>query len=169
MSIIKPQILAHEVDEILSILKSITENEDSSTLMNYPTLIGSRAAKWHIPSFREPNDWDLVATPSQSILFINKIVPNASFRDIKLIHYPSAGLKIVGNCTELNTADNTINFDIELVSNKFDLRKMKSNEFEGSKKATPDIIENDMVIDDEDTEAIGIVFLKKFKIFFFLY
>src|SRR3954469_17086499 len=117
-------ILAHKVNKILSILKNINESED---LIDYPVLIGSRAAKWHVPSFREPNDWDLIATPSQSTLFINKVMTNATFKDIKLIHYPGAGLKIIGDCTELHTGRNSINFDIELVSDKVDFRKMKSN------------------------------------------
>src|SRR3954452_23017728 len=99
----KSIILAREVDNILSILKNIIENEDDSPLIDYPVLIGSRAAKWHALYFREPNDWDLVATPSQSILFINKVMLHATFKDIQLIHYPFAGLKIIGNCIELNT------------------------------------------------------------------
>ena len=61
---IKPQTLAHDADKISSILKKIIKNndEDSTPLIDYPVLIGSRAAKWHIPSFREPNDWNLMAT-----------------------------------------------------------------------------------------------------------
>src|SRR3954467_8797535 len=95
-------ILANKVGKILSILKNINESED---LIDYPVLIGSRAAKWHVPSFREPNDWDLVATSSQSASFINKVISNAAFKDIKLIHYPGVGLKIVGICVELLTYD----------------------------------------------------------------
>src|SRR3954451_18635232 len=101
MAIIKPQILANKASKILSILKNIVKNEGSNSLIDYPVLIGSRAAKWHVLSFCEPNDWNLVATPSQSTLFINKVMPNANFKDIKLIHYPGAGLKIVGTCIEL--------------------------------------------------------------------
>src|SRR3954469_2161892 len=132
MSTIKPQILSHKVNNILSILKNIISSESGNPLIDYPVLIGSRAAKWHVPSFREPNDWDLVATPSQSTLFINKVMPNANFKDIKLIHYPGAGLKIVGTCIELPRGNsyymdgNSTCFDIELISDKIDLRKMKS-------------------------------------------
>src|SRR4051812_26336729 len=139
MTDIAPHILAHESSKILSILKNIIENEGSNPLISYPVLIGSRAAKWHVPSFREPNDWDLVATSSQSASFINKVISNAAFKDIKLIHYPGVGLKIVGNCVELLTYDadvsvtnsdqnleNSIGFDIELVSDKVNLRKIKS-------------------------------------------
>jgi hypothetical protein len=124
---IKPQILAHKVNNVLSILKNIIKSEGGNILIDYPVLIGSRAAKWYVPSFREPNDWDLVATPLQSTSFINKVIPNVTFKDIKLIHYPGAGLKIIGDCTELYTNKNPINFDIELVSNKVDFRKMKSD------------------------------------------
>src|SRR4051794_14414830 len=123
----KSIILAREVDNILSILKNIIENEGDSPLIDYPVLIGSRAAKWHALYFREPNDWDLVATLSQSTSFIDKLRFNASFKYIILIYFPGAGLKIVGDCIEMHT-DNSISFDIELVSNKIDLRKMKSNE-----------------------------------------
>src|SRR3954449_2419326 len=106
MSNIKPQTLASASCNILTILKNITEIEGNDSLIDYPVLIGSRAAKWHVPSFREPNDWDLVATPSQSTLFINKVMPNATFKDIKLIHYPGAGLKIVAaDCIELHTGN----------------------------------------------------------------
>jgi hypothetical protein len=155
MTDIKPQILAQNSDKILSILKDIIEHESSSLLIDdYPVLIGSRAAKWHVPSFREPKDWDLLATPLQSTLFINKVMPNATFKDIKLIYYPGAGLRIVGSCIELytdhtdhtgdtddtddddNANDIATYFDIELVSDKMDLGKMKSNE---AKKADEDV------------------------------
>jgi hypothetical protein len=59
-----PQILADKCKKILTILNNIAKNEDNTPLIGYPVLIGSHAAKWHISSFREPNDWDLVATPS---------------------------------------------------------------------------------------------------------
>src|SRR3954471_736071 len=106
MTGIKPKILAHQVDEILSILENIIEEEDSS-LIDYPILIGSHAAKWHVPSFREPNDWDLVATASQSILFIHNIITIAYINYIKLIHYSGVGLKITGKCDD----ENNINFE----------------------------------------------------------
>ncbi|CAG8716374.1 19426_t:CDS:2 [Rhizophagus irregularis] len=93
-----------------------------------PVLIGSRAAKWHVSSFREPNDWDLIATPLQTTLFINKVKESrAIFNNINLIHYPGGGLKLVGECIELSTSEKPISFDIELVSDKVDLRNMKSN------------------------------------------
>src|SRR2546421_7780798 len=107
MTDITPQIIAHEANKILSILKNIIENEGNSSLIDYPVLIGSRAAKWHVPSFREPNDWDLVATLSQSTSFINKVMSNATFKDIKLIHYPGVGLKIVGSCVEDDSINNS--------------------------------------------------------------
>jgi len=89
---VRPQILAQNVNKILSILKNI-KNENNIPPVDFPVLIGSRAAKWHIPAFREPKDWDLVATPLQSTLFINKVMSNATFKDIKLIHYSGGGLK----------------------------------------------------------------------------
>src|SRR3954447_1044849 len=144
-------ILANKVSKILFILKNIGESED---LIDCPVLIGSRAAKWHVPSFREPNDWDLIATPSQSILFINKAMTNATFKDIKLIHYPGAGLKIIGCCIELNTGNtdgSSINFDIEVVSDKVDLRKMKLNKAEENNKDNLDNVENDMDTNDQQT------------------
>src|SRR6266487_1666923 len=127
---IKPQILAHDARKILSILKKIIKNdEDNTPLIDYPVLIGSRAVKWHVPSFREPNDWDLVATISQSISFISKVKSSAAIKDIKLIYYPGGGLKIIGECTEPSSTDRkSIIFDIELISDKVDLRKMKPNE-----------------------------------------
>src|SRR5438045_2724160 len=107
MHSLKPQILAHKANNILSILINIIGSEGGNSLIDYPVLIGSRAAKWHVPSFREPNNWNLVATPSQSALFINKVMPNATFKDIKLIHYPDTGLKIIGDCI---TDGDSINF-----------------------------------------------------------
>src|SRR3954447_2655985 len=105
MSNIKPQTLASASCNILTILKNITEIEGNDSLIDHPVLIGSRAAKWHVPSFREPNDWDLVATSSQSISFINQVMFHAILKDIKLMYYPDVGLKIVGNCIELLTDD----------------------------------------------------------------
>src|SRR2546421_6276455 len=89
----------------LSTLKNIVKNEGNPLVtvdeynfstIGYPVLIGSHAAKWHIPSFREPNDWDLVATASQSILFIDEVMTYTTFKNIKLIHYLGVGLKIIG-------------------------------------------------------------------------
>ncbi|CAB4376543.1 unnamed protein product [Rhizophagus irregularis] len=123
-----PQILADNYKKILTILNNIIKNEDNNPLIDYPVLIGSRAAKWHIFSFREPNDWDLMATPLQTTLFINKIKEsNATFKNIKLIYYPGGGLKLAGEYIDQYTADKKlISFDIELVSEKVDLRNMKS-------------------------------------------
>ncbi|CAG8632789.1 21175_t:CDS:2 [Rhizophagus irregularis] len=123
-----PQILADNYKKILIILNNIIKNEDNNSLIDYPVLIGSRAAKWHIISFREPNDWDLMATPLQTTLFINKVKEsNATFKYIKLIYYPGGGLKLAGKYIDQYTADKKlISFDIELVSEKVDLRNMKS-------------------------------------------
>src|ERR1700751_4030743 len=100
----KPKLnLALNKFQTLIILKNIIKDEghphitsetDFSTL-GYPVLIGSRAAKWHIPSFREPNDWDFIATASQSILFINMVTIT---KEINLSHYTGVGLKINGEC-----------------------------------------------------------------------
>ncbi|CAB4489861.1 unnamed protein product [Rhizophagus irregularis] len=123
-----PQILADNYKKILIILNNIIKNEDNNSLIDYPVLIGSHAAKWHIISFREPNDWDLMATPLQTTLFINKVKEsNATFKYIKLIYYPGGGLKLAGKYIDQYTADKKlISFDIELVSEKVDLRNMKS-------------------------------------------
>jgi hypothetical protein len=120
----KSRTLVHGANKILTILKNINENDEN--IIDYPVLIGSRAAKWHIPSFRDTNDWDLVATISQSISFIEKVNTNATFENIKLVHYPGGGLKMLGNF--IPNKKNSIIFDIEIVSDKVDLRKMKQNE-----------------------------------------
>ncbi|CAB4416274.1 unnamed protein product [Rhizophagus irregularis] len=88
-----PQILADKCKKILTILNNIAKNEDNTPLIDYPVLIGSHAAKWHISSFQ-------------------------------LIHYPGGGLKLVGEYID-STDEKSISFDIELVSEKVDLRNMK--------------------------------------------
>src|SRR2546423_7652954 len=116
-----PQTLADDKVQILSILKNIVKDEGNPTVvesepnfstLGYPVLIGSRAAKWHIPSFREPNDWDFIATASQSILFINMVTIT---KEINLTHYTGVGLKINGKCefVESSTDKDSINFEIE--------------------------------------------------------
>ncbi|CAB4395821.1 unnamed protein product [Rhizophagus irregularis] len=69
-----------------------------------------------------------MATPLQTTLFINKVKEsNATFKYIKLIYYPGGGLKLAGKYIDQYTADKKlISFDIELVSEKVDLRNMKS-------------------------------------------
>ncbi|PKY16222.1 hypothetical protein RhiirB3_467209 [Rhizophagus irregularis] len=128
----KPRILARDnAKTILTILKKIIENdEDSTSIIDYPVLIGSCAAKWHIPSFRDINDWDLIATISQSISIINEIKTSKTFKYIKLVYYPGGGLKIIGEFIDryISKDESSIIFDIELVSDKFNLKKMKSNE-----------------------------------------
>src|ERR1043165_875546 len=127
----EPQILAQDFDKISSILEDITKIEGNEYVtFNHPVLIGSRAAKWHDPLFREPKDWNLVATASQSIILLNDIRSNnINLKDIKLVHYFGAGLKIIGECVESQT-DETCNFEVEIASNKVNLREIKSNEFE---------------------------------------
>ncbi|GES76290.1 hypothetical protein GLOIN_2v1486458 [Rhizophagus clarus] len=124
--IFKPIILSSEANQILSILKDIAkDDEDNNTsLTNYPVLIGSGAAKWHISSFREPNDLDLIATPLQTISFINGINKYAIFKEIKLVYYPEGGLKIIAESQHVDGRKSII-FDIELISDKVDLCKMK--------------------------------------------
>src|SRR5207249_771818 len=107
---------------------------------------GSHVAKWHIPSFHEPNDWDLVATASQSILFIDKIMTNAMFKDIKLIYYLGTGLKIIGKCAESRAGENSIKFEVEVISDKVDLRKMRLNESVNNKNKN---VKDSMDIDDK--------------------
>src|SRR5436190_12401423 len=123
MTIIKPQTLANDEAQTLAILINIIEDEGNPLVVNfpavgYPVLIGSRAAKWHIPSFREPNDWDFIATVTQTVLFINEIM----IKEMKLIHYSGIGLKLIGECIESSTNKNSINFEVELVSDKVDFR-----------------------------------------------
>ena len=90
MAIIKPQTLANDEAQILSILINIVKDEGNPFVVNYPTvgpvLIGSRAAKWHIPSFREPNDWDFIATVTQTILFINEIMILKKMKLMNFLH-----------------------------------------------------------------------------------
>ncbi|CAB4433698.1 unnamed protein product [Rhizophagus irregularis] len=112
-----PQILAENYKKTLTILNNITKNEDNTPLIDYPVLIGSRAVKWHISSFREPNDWDMVATPSQTTLFINKVKESgATFKNIKLIHYPGGGLKLVGDDEDESDEDDNISEDNSEIS-----------------------------------------------------
>jgi hypothetical protein len=51
-----PQILAYNYKKVSTILNNITKNENNTPLIGYPVLIGSRAAKWHASSLREPDD-----------------------------------------------------------------------------------------------------------------
>ncbi|CAB4489864.1 unnamed protein product [Rhizophagus irregularis] len=155
---IKPQILADNYKEILIILNNIIKNEGNIPLIDYPVLIGSRAAKWHIYSFREPNDWDLMATPLQTTLFINKVKEyNATFKYIKLIYYPGGGLILAGEYIDKYTADKKlISFYIELVSEKVDFRNMKSI-FEGNS-------EDNMKVDDmQDDDEINKIEFERFN------
>src|SRR5947209_7327092 len=100
MAIIKPQTLANNEAQTLSILINIIKDESNPLVVNYPTvsypvLISSRAAKWHIPSFCD-NDWDFIATVMQTVLFINEIM----IKKMKLIYYSGIGLKLIGECIE---------------------------------------------------------------------
>ncbi|CAB4446961.1 unnamed protein product [Rhizophagus irregularis] len=151
----KSYILASNDNDILHILEVINKDEnDRTSLIDHPVLIGSRAAKWHIPFFRDPNDWDLIATISQSISFINIVIKsNAIFKYIKLIYYPGSGLKIVGKCIESfsftgRNHGNPILFNIELVSDKVDFRKMNPN------KKIDDLYDTDDDDDDDDDGSI---------------
>ncbi|RGB23513.1 hypothetical protein C1646_677060 [Rhizophagus diaphanus] len=147
-----PQILAVNYKKILTILNNITKNEDNTPLIDYPVLIGSRAVKWHISSFREPNDWDMVATPLQTTLFINKVKESgATFKNIKLIHYPGGGLKLVGEYIDQLTDKKLISFDIELVSEKVDLRNMKANMNLNKKESDKDESDEDDNISENNS------------------
>lgn len=154
----KSYTLASNADDVLYILKVIKEDEkDSTSLIDHPVLIGSRAAKWHISFFRDPNDWDLLATISQSIQFINMLKSNSIFKYIKLIYYSGNGLKIVGKCIESSSFNgknhenngNLILFNIELISDKVDFRKMKPNK---KTNYSYDGDENDGDLEDYDDD-----------------
>jgi hypothetical protein len=128
MSNVEPLTLAYNEDNILSILEYIVKyeknppvvvSEPNFSTIGYPVLIGSRAAKWYIPSFREPNDWDFIATASQSILLIKKI----KTKSIKLIYYSDIGLKLIGKCIEQN--QDLVDFEVELASDKVNFKKVK--------------------------------------------
>ncbi|CAB4441119.1 unnamed protein product [Rhizophagus irregularis] len=96
----KPRILARDnAKTILTILKKIIENDEDTTI-------------------------------SQSISIINEIKTSKTFKYIKLVYYPGGGLKIIGEFIDryISKDENSIIFDIELVSDKFNLKKMKSNE-----------------------------------------
>ncbi|RIA96677.1 hypothetical protein C1645_815101 [Glomus cerebriforme] len=165
---IKSQILATNANKILSILNNIIKNDNDSTpLISYPVLIGSHAAKWHFPSFRDTNDWDLVATPLQSASFVNKVMTNATFKNINLIYYPGGGLKIIGECIEPSTDEKSTNFDIELVSDKVDLRKMKSlNKKESDDNDVDNIydVDNGIDIDDDNSNDISKIEFERFNV-----
>ena len=123
MAQVKSNTLALNEIQTLTILRNIIKDEGNPPItsepdfftVGYPVLIGSRAAKLHIPSFREPNDWDFIATASQSILFINMVTIT---KEINLTHYTGVGLKINGECEfiDSSTDKDSINFEIELVS-----------------------------------------------------
>jgi hypothetical protein len=147
----KPQILSKEYEKILNILNNIIKNENNTPLIDYPVLIGSQAAKWHVSFFREPNDWDLVATPLQATLFINKVQESTSANtNIQLIHYPKVGLKLIGTYTEKITDGKTIHFDIELVSDKVDLRNTEYN----VNNSEDNMCDNNMQVDDQVNENV---------------
>ncbi|CAB5395338.1 unnamed protein product [Rhizophagus irregularis] len=139
----KSYILATNANDVLYALKIINNDEkDSTSLIDHPVLIGSRAAKWHIPLFRDPNDWDLMATIPQSISFINIIQFNAIFKYIKLIYYPGSGLKIVGKYD--------LHYDVDDDDDDYDIEKENYNDeydsYEYSSKES----------DDEDNILIAI-------------
>ena len=50
------------------------------------------------------------------------------FKNIKLIHYPGGGLKLIGEYIDESTVKKLISFDIELVSDKLNLRKIRLND-----------------------------------------
>jgi hypothetical protein len=149
---IKLKILAKDCKKVLNILNNIIKDEDNAPFIDYPVLIGSQAAKWHIPPFREPNDWDLIATPSQTTLFIKQVKESsATFNSIKLIYYPGGGLKLIGMYNvEQFTDGKPISFDIELVSNKVDLRNMKSTNKKENDENSENESDEDVNNSDED-------------------
>ena len=49
----RPRVLACKVNKILSVLENVIKDEGKNPRIDsYPVLIGSTAARWHIPSFR---------------------------------------------------------------------------------------------------------------------
>lgn len=148
----KSRTLAYDNIKILSILNNIVKDEGNQLVepdfSGYPVLIGSRAAKWHVPSFREPNNWDFIATVSQSILLINKFMNK---KNMKLIYYSDVGLKIIGRCVEPYENEKYIGFEIELASDKVNFRKMKLMEVTNDMGInSKDNVDDDRSIEDEN-------------------
>ncbi|CAG8648042.1 7206_t:CDS:2 [Acaulospora morrowiae] len=108
-----PKLLTSNIDEALEILKDWKDLE-SNLDDNLPILIGSRAAKYHLPSFRETNDWDLVVTVSQTIELLSSFIIG-SIGSFQMLFYKGIGVKIHGYYK--SSKKNSFTFDLDLVTN----------------------------------------------------
>jgi hypothetical protein len=66
-------IVSKDRQEILNVLRTLIGPNDNNADFKYPIVIGSCAASYWLPSFRSPDDWELVATPQQAFDMMNDI------------------------------------------------------------------------------------------------
>ncbi|RGB34765.1 hypothetical protein C1646_760143 [Rhizophagus diaphanus] len=75
---IKPQTLAYNSKKILSILSNISKIDgDCTSLIKYPVLIGSRAAKWHLLKYVSCED--LIYQAQFFVLYLSNMANNIKF------------------------------------------------------------------------------------------
>ncbi len=69
----QPQILftvTTSKSKILELIPIVTVEPALSNEAARPIVIGSRAAKYWLKAFRDPDDWDVILTPSQTISWL---------------------------------------------------------------------------------------------------
>ncbi|KAI8886275.1 hypothetical protein K501DRAFT_270010 [Backusella circina FSU 941] len=80
-------IVSKNLQDILILLSKLTGNNGNNADFKYPIMIGSRATAYWLPSFRLPDDWDLIATPQQAYDMVKDMETQASL-DISFICQP---------------------------------------------------------------------------------
>jgi hypothetical protein len=64
-------VVSKDQQEILDAFQTLIGPIDNNAGFKHPIIIGPRATSYWLPSFRSPDDWDLVATPQQAFDMIN--------------------------------------------------------------------------------------------------
>ncbi|CAJ0905463.1 4534_t:CDS:2 [Entrophospora sp. SA101] len=112
------------VDVLTKLPDPIPKNTNIATFQ-HPILIGSQAARYHFPSFQNPIDWNIIATPSQAINWLNSLKTKHK-TETKMVYYKNICIKIQLKCTINNVKgiEDIYNYNIEVVIGPHDMKEI---------------------------------------------
>nr|CAG8583862.1 2005_t:CDS:2 [Entrophospora candida] len=144
--------IKNAIDILTKLPDPIPKNTDIASYQ-HPILIGSQAAKYHVPSFRDPVDWDIIATPSQTSNWLNSLKTKHEV-ELEMDYYKDICIKIQATCTvNVKGIEDVYNYDVEVVIGPHDMKEIINQEIEigvcnhdSSSKMIMDICCDDRVV-----------------------
>ncbi|CAJ0824149.1 5400_t:CDS:2, partial [Entrophospora sp. SA101] len=125
---LQPIELGSDINNAVDVLTKLPDpipKNTNITSFQHPILIGSQAARYHFPSFQNPIDWNIIATPSQAINWLNSLKTKHK-TETKMVYYKNICIKIQLKCTINNVKgiEDIYNYNIEVVIGPHDMKEI---------------------------------------------